>query len=44
MASNGANIIYHRLIKPFIKKHEKELDTAFDSASGAMRGAAGKGE
>ena len=44
MANNGANVIYHKLIKPFVKKHEKELDSAFDSASGAVKDAAGKGE
>lgn len=44
MANNGANVIYHRVIKPFVKKHEKELDRAFDSAGGVMRDAAGKGE
>lgn len=36
-------IIYHKVIKPFVKKHEKELDAAFDSAGGAMKDAAGKG-
>ena len=43
MANNGSILIYHRLIKPFVKKHEKELDSAFDSAGGLMRDAAGKG-
>lgn len=44
MANNGSEIIYHRVIKPFVKKHEKELDSAFDSASEVMKDAAGKGE
>ena len=29
MANNGSVIIYHRLIKPFVKKHEKDFDAAF---------------
>lgn len=33
MASNGSVIIYHRLIKPFVKKHEKDFDEAFSEVS-----------
>ena len=29
MANNGSVIIYHRVIKPFVKKHEKDFDVAF---------------
>ncbi len=29
MANSGSVIIYHRLIKPFVKKHEKDFDEAF---------------
>ena len=43
MANNGSILIYHRLIKPFVKKHEKEFDSAFDAAGGLVRDAAGKG-
>lgn len=43
IASNGSVIIYSRVIKPFLKKHEKELDAAFDSAGTVVKGAAGKG-
>lgn len=28
MANNGSVLIYHRLIKPFVKKHEKDFDSA----------------
>ena len=28
---NGANTIYHRVIKPFVLKHQKEIDTAIDA-------------
>ena len=44
MASSGSMVIYHRIIKPFVKQHEKELDTAFNAAGGAMKDAAGKGK
>ena len=30
MANNGSVLIYHRLIKPFVKKHEKDFDDAFN--------------
>jgi receptor expression-enhancing protein 5/6 len=29
MENNGSVIIYHRFIKPFVKKHESTIDTAF---------------
>ena len=44
MANNGSEVIYHRLIKPFVKKHEQEFDSAFDTAGDLVRDAAGKGE
>lgn len=44
MASSGSMIIYHKVIKPFVKQHEKELDSAFNVAGGVMKDAAGKGE
>lgn len=33
MANNGSVLIYHRLIKPFVKKHEKDFDGAFGEVS-----------
>ena len=33
MANNGSVLIYHRLIKPFVKKHEKVFDEAFSEVS-----------
>ncbi len=44
MANNGSEVIYHRVIKPFVKKHEKEFDSAFDAAGGLVKDAAGKGD
>lgn len=44
IANSGSMIIYHRVIKPFLKKHEKELDAAFDVAGAAVKDAAGKGK
>lgn len=44
MANNGSILIYHRIIKPFVKKHESELDSAFDAAGGLVKDAAGKGK
>jgi receptor expression-enhancing protein 5/6 len=29
MENNGSVVIYHRLIKPFVKKHETAIDSAF---------------
>ena len=37
MANNGAEVIYHKVIKPFVKKHEKTLDSAIDSATEAAK-------
>ena len=44
MANNGSEVIYHRIIKPFVKKHEKKLDSAFDAAGGLAKDVAGKGQ
>jgi len=27
---NGANTLYHRIIKPFVLKHQKDIDKALD--------------
>ncbi len=44
MANNGSMVVYNRLIKPFVKKHEKTFDAAIDTASQAAGQAAGGGE
>ncbi|XP_071844510.1 receptor expression-enhancing protein 5-like isoform X2 [Apostichopus japonicus] len=31
--SNGSNILYHRFIKPFVLKHEKEIDNSLDKVT-----------
>ncbi len=33
IANNGSMFIYQRIIRPFVVKHEKTLDAAFDSAT-----------
>lgn len=33
MANNGASVVYHNLIRPFIKKHEKTFEKAIDVTS-----------
>ena len=33
MANNGSVLIYHRVIKPFVKKHEKDFDSAISQVS-----------
>lgn len=30
--SNGSNVIYNRIIKPFVLKHQKEIDEVVDEA------------
>lgn len=44
MANNGAEVIYHKLIKPFVKSHEKTFDSAISTAKVAAKEVAGKGE
>lgn len=44
MANNGSEVIYHRIIKPFVHKHEKDFDSAIDVAGGLVKDVAGKGE
>lgn len=36
---NGSNTIYNRLIRPFVLRHQKEIDTAIDEAVGVTRSA-----
>ncbi len=33
IANNGSMFIYQKIIRPFVVKHEKTLDAAFDSAT-----------
>jgi len=33
MANNGAEIIYHKVIKPFVKKNEGEIDNMASTIS-----------
>lgn len=33
MANNGASVVYHSIIRPFIKKHEKTFEKAIDITS-----------
>ena len=44
MANNGSEIVYHKIIKPFVKEHEKDFDSAISSASKVAREAAKKGD
>jgi len=44
MDNNGAAFIYGRLIKPFVQKHEKTLDDAFDSAAQIAKDAGKSGQ
>ena len=42
ISSNGANVIYNRFIKPFVIKHQKDIDEALDEASSQASKVAGK--
>jgi len=41
---NGSDTIYKRLIRPFVLRHQKEIDTAIDEAVGATRTALKEGQ
>jgi len=41
---NGSDTIYKRLIRPFVLRHQKEIDTAIDEAVGATRSALKEGQ
>ena len=43
MTNNGSVIIYHRVIKPFVKKHEKKIDEALSAGSQLAGEVASKG-
>lgn len=42
ISGNGANIIYNRLIKPFVVKHQQDIDEALDEATAHATKVAGK--
>ena len=43
MENNGSVVIYHRLIKPFVKKHETAIDSAFKTTQQLAGEVASKG-
>ncbi len=44
MASNGSTIIYTRIIKPFVAKHEKTIDDALSAGKQLAKEAGKEGE
>ena len=44
MENNGAAVIYHNFIKPFIKKHEKTIEKAINMTSDLARDAGREGK
>lgn len=42
--SNGANILYHRFIKPFVLKHEKEIDDSLGKVTDIASSTLNEGE
>lgn len=44
MENNGSMFVYHKLIKPFVKKHEKTFEAAMDIAEDAAKAGAKKGK
>lgn len=42
ISSNGSSFIYHRFIKPFVVKHQAEIDDALNEAKSAASQAANK--
>lgn len=34
---NGSDMIYHRLIRPFVLKHQKKIDDALDQAAEKLK-------
>ena len=43
IANNGSMIIYHRLIKPFVKEHEKDFEDAISAGTQLAKEAGKKG-
>ena len=41
---NGSHTIYNRLIRPFVLRHQREIDSAIDEAVGATRSALKEGQ
>ena len=44
MENNGAQFIYHKIIKPFVQKHEKELDEVTDAITEQAKDLTSHGE
>ena len=44
MANSGSMVIYHRLIKPFVKKNEGTIEQIIDEGTQLTRDAVAKGE
>ncbi|PIK39070.1 putative receptor expression-enhancing protein 5 isoform X1 [Apostichopus japonicus] len=42
--SNGSNILYHRFIKPFVLKHEKEIDDSLGKVTDLASATLNEGE
>jgi hypothetical protein len=42
ISSNGSTFIYHRFIKPFVVKHQSEIDEALSEAKSVASDAANK--
>ena len=40
ITANGSSVIYHRFIKPFVVKHQTEIDEALNEASAVASQAA----
>jgi hypothetical protein len=41
---NGSLTIYQRVIRPFVLKHQRQLDSAIDTVSGAAQAFGGEGK
>ena len=44
MENNGSMVVYHRIIKPFVKKHESTIDEAFKTGAQLAGEATSKGK
>ena len=42
ISSNGSAVIYNRIIKPFVVKHQGEIDSVLDEATSEATKVAGK--
>ena len=41
---NGSHTVYYRLIRPFVLRHQREIDSAIDEAVGVTRAAVKEGQ